>query len=74
MAAGDSLRFGCHDPPPRRIRSREHPFRIAAVNKKIPVGVYVQKYYDSKALADFRKIEMYFRGFLISGMLVSDQR
>ena len=35
VAAGGSLHFGCQHPVPRRIQSREHPFRIAALNKKI---------------------------------------
>ena len=35
VATGGSIRFGCQHPAPRRIRSRGHPFRIAAVNKKL---------------------------------------
>ena len=38
VAGGGSLRFGCQHPAPRRIRSRGHPFRIAAVSKKVLVG------------------------------------
>ena len=37
VAAGGSLRFGCQHPAPPGIRSRGHPFRIAAVNRKILV-------------------------------------
>ena len=42
VAGGGSLRFGCQHHAPRRIRSRGHPFIIAAVNKKI-LAPYVKK-------------------------------
>ena len=35
VAAGGSLRFGGQHSAPQRFRSRGHPFRITAVNKKI---------------------------------------
>ena len=31
-----ALCFGCQHPAPWRIRSKGHPYRIAAVNKKLP--------------------------------------
>ena len=37
VTASGSLRFGSQHPAPRRIRSRGHPFRIAAINKKVLV-------------------------------------
>ena len=34
VAAGGSIHFVRQDPAPRRIGSRGHPFRIAAIDKK----------------------------------------
>ena len=34
VAVGGSIHFVCQDPAPRRIGSRGHPFRIAAIDKK----------------------------------------
>ena len=52
VAAGGSLRFGCQHPAPRHIRSRGHPFRFAAIDKKMSSEVYVQKERDSKPLVN----------------------
>ena len=52
VAAGGNLRFGCQYPASLRIRSRGHPFRIAAVNKKYSFEVFAQKERDSKPSAD----------------------
>ena len=52
VAAGGSIHFGCQHPAPRRIRSREHPFRTATVNKNILVRSIRAKKRDSKPSAD----------------------
>ena len=76
VAVGASLRFGCQDPAPRRILSRGHPFRITAVHKKILVrSIRCIKNAIRNLRWTAENIEMYFlRGFLLSGMLMSDQR
>ena len=52
VTAGGSLRFDCQHPATRRIRSRRHPFRIAAANKKILVRSISAKKRDSKPWVD----------------------
>ena len=54
VAAGGSLRFGCQHPAPRRIRSRRHNFRIAAVNKKHSFEVYVKEIFKTYGVQESR--------------------